>query len=104
MKSVGKKIVKALARPGGPAAMLPTVKGLAAKAIKKGVRYGAKKVHHAIRSGALLKTAGDAKAHVERGMSEMRGGPIKDKKLRFASGERPMIKRPPVSLPQHFKK
>jgi len=82
MKSVGKKIVKALARPGGPASMLPTVKGLAAAGIKKGARYVAKKAHHAIRSGALLHSGGSAKANVEKAMAQMRG-PIQDKMLRL---------------------
>lgn len=88
MKSVGKKIVKALARPGGPASMLPTVKGLAAAGIKKGVRYGAKKLHHALRSGALLHSGGGAKTQVENAKAEMRPRPvIMDKKWRPKPGE-----------------
>lgn len=78
-----RKVVKALARPGGPASKLPSVKGLAAAGIKKGLHYAGGKIHHAIKSGALIQSGGKAKANVQNAMAQMRGPPGRDKMLRL---------------------
>lgn len=95
--------MKALARPGGPAAMLPTVKGLASAGIKKGLRYGLKKAHHALRSGALLHSGGSAKTQVENAKMQMRPNPstMLDKKWRPSADKparKPTMKKAPDSV------
>lgn len=97
---VAKTILKALARPGGPASKLPSVNSLAAAGIKKVAKHAVKRVRgavsHAAKSGALVHAGNSvAKGNMMRGLEQMKG-PIQDKMYRFpkgGGGKVPMMKR-----------
>lgn len=95
---VAQKILKALVRPGGPASMLPTVKGLAAAGIKKAGKAVVKAAlnrkkggHPAIASGALINGGSSvSKGNMARAISEMKGKAIgyrRDYKMNKETGK-----------------
>lgn len=109
---VAKAALKALARPGGPASMLPNLESMAAHGIKKVAKRGAravralarsgavqhvvkKAVSHAAKSGALVHAGNSvAKGNMLRGIQQMRMpmGPLPMTK-RSAGGKIPMMRR-----------